>query len=205
MHPSIRHGLVAATALTALALPFTVSAQSDNATQVSRVNLRALNNSGATGQATLRLSRDRRTLAVTIQARGLEAGGAHISHIHGRSQGGQAVDSTCPTRAQDADRDGFVELDEGGVTYGPIIVDFGNIDPDRDGQVNFRTTVTLSGAQAAALPLELRHIVVHGRSVPASAGAGTPGEVDGTAGYKDVLPVLCGEIDRVGNRPQRSR
>jgi hypothetical protein len=50
----------------------------------------------------------------------------------------------------------------------------------------------------------MRHIVIHGRSVGA-VGAGTPGEVDGTAGYKTVLPVLCGEITPVGNNAMQFR
>ena len=138
-----------------------------------------------------------------IRASGLEPGGPHVSHIHGLSSNGQSVNSTCPTRAQDSDRDGFVELEEGQATYGPILVDFGNIDPDQDGRVNFTKTFTLTGSEGA-VPLTDRHIVIHGKTVGA-VGAGTPGEVDGTAGYKVVLPVLCGEIQQVGNRPAESR
>jgi hypothetical protein len=186
--------------LCASAAPSALSAQDDSATVVSRVSLRALNDSGASGEATLRLSSDQRTLTVQIRATGLEPGGAHLSHIHGLSQNGNAVDSTCPGRSEDADGDGFVELEEGGVKYGPIIVDFGDVDPDRDGRVNFTTTVALTGEQAAALPLNLRHIVVHGMTVPPGPGRGTPGEVNGTNGYLTVLPVLCGEIQQVGNR-----
>ena len=46
----------------------------------------------------------------------------------------------------------------------------------------------------------MRHIVIHGLSV-GNAGNGTPGEVNGTAGYKTVLPVLCGEIKVTGLDP----
>lgn len=184
--------------LATAALGSSAIAQSSNATTVSRVELKALNNSGAQGQAMLRLSADGRTLTVHIKATGLDAGGAHISHIHGLSQNGQPVESTCPTMAQDEDRDGYVELDEGGLKYGPILIDFGDIDPDKDGRVDFTKAITLSGNEQA-LPLKLRHIVVHGKAVPAGPGAGTPGEVNGTNGYLVVLPVLCGEIQPVGN------
>lgn len=159
-----------------------------------RADLAPLNNSGAVGKAELRLAANR-NLNVHIVASGLEAGGPHVSHIHGRPGG---AESDCPTIAQDTDGDGFVELAEGQVTYGPIIVDFMNIDPDQDGNVDFRTTVKLTGAQAAALPLPNRHIVIHGKSV--GAVGVPPGEVDGTAGYKVVLPVLCGEIVAAGTR-----
>ena len=194
---SLSYVLAASVAGAALAVPVALSARSENATTIARVNLRPLNNSGAQGQATLRLSADDRTLTVLIQASGLEAGGVHLSHIHGLSENGQPVDSTCPTQAQDTDHDGFVELAEGAATYGPILIDFMNVDPDEDGKVNFKTTVHLTGDEMA-LPLKLRHIVVHGRTVAPGPGAGTPGEVNGTNGYLAVLPVLCGDIRPVG-------
>ena len=183
-----------AAALGLLAYASPSVAQSDQAATVYGVNLLPLNSSGATGQATLRLSANGKNLNVHITASGLEAGNVHVSHIHGQPGG---AESSCPTIAQDDDGDGFVELLEGQDTYGPIIVDFGNIDPNQDGTVDFRTTVKLQGDLAGALPLENRHIVVHGRSVGA-VGAGTPGEVDGTPGFKVVLPVLCGEIVQQG-------
>jgi hypothetical protein len=178
-----------------VALPMASHAQ-DHSTTIGRADLRPLNGSGARGQAELRLSADHQTLTVILQASGLERGGIHISHIHGLSQNGHSIDSTCPTSAQDADHDGYVELAEGAVKYGPILVDFMNVDPDADGRVNFHQDFDLSGSQAA-LPLQMRHIVIHGMTV-SGAGAGTPGEVDGTSGYKTVLPVLCGDIRVAG-------
>lgn len=197
-----RNILLAAGALGALATaaaPLAAQSSGRSSDNFYRVDFRPLNNSGASGQAVLQLSPDERRLNVFIQARGLEPGGAHVSHIHGRSENGQPVDSTCPTKAQDSDGDGFVELDEGKTVYGPILIDFGNIDPDKDGRVQFRTTVNLSGSEMA-LPLDKRHIVIHGLTVPPGPGEGTPGEVDGTNGYLTVLPVLCGEIQPNGNR-----
>jgi hypothetical protein len=52
--------------------------------------------------------------------------------------------------------------------------------------------------------LQLREIIIHGLTVPA-AGAGTPAEVDGTAGYKTVLPVAGGEIRSNGRNPLEFR
>ena len=187
----------------ALGAATALQAKSEQATTIGRADLRALNGSGARGQVELRLSSDDKTLTVKIQASGLEPGGVHLGHIHGLSSNGQSVESTCPTNAQDSDRDGFDELAEGLVKYGPILVDFMNVDPDADGKVNFTQTFDLSGAQSA-LPLEMRHIVVHGQTV-SNAGAGTSGEVDGTTGYKTVLPVLCGEIKVAGLDPLKFR
>lgn len=186
----------ASIALAVAVAPTAVVAQNANATTVARADLRALNNSGASGQATLRLSADQRTLTVQIKATGLEQGGVHVSHIHGLTNGGTAVDSVCPTTSDDIDGDRYVELGEGLPKYGPILINFNNVDPDADGRVDFTTTVELTGAENVT-PLQMRHIVIHGLTVPA-VGAGTPGEVDGTAGYKTVLPVLCGEIRKVG-------
>ena len=188
---------IAGMGVVAVAVPLAVHAKGGQSTTIGRADLRALNGSNASGQAELRLSADGKELTVIIQARGLEAGGAHISHIHGLSENGESIDSTCPTSAQDTDGDGYVELAEGLVKYGPILVDFMNIDPDQDGKINFKKTFDISGTQSA-LPLQMRHIVVHGMTVGA-VGAGTPGEVDGTAGFKTVLPVLCGDIRVTGN------
>ena len=190
--------LLSAAALTTAAGAFTlgfapVAAQSEQAGASYRVVLSPLNGSGARGEAIL--TKQGQSLRVTIKATGLEAGGPHLSHIHGLTDGGQSVNSKCPTQAQDTDSDGFVELAEGVPVYGPILVDFMNIDPDQDGNVNFTTTVPLPDA---TMPLQMRHIVVHGMSVGA-VGAGTPGEVNGQAGYKTVLPVLCGEIRNSSN------
>jgi Cu/Zn superoxide dismutase len=172
-----------------------VAAQSQSAGATYRAALQNLPNTRGSGEATLTLRGQ--TLTVRIVASGLDAGGAHLSHIHGLSSGSRAVESRCPTSAQDSDSDGFVELAEGATTYGPILVDFMNIDPDQDGNIDFTTTVELSG-QAAARPLSKRHIVIHGQTVGA-VGAGTPGEVNGTPGYKVLLPVLCGEITNAPN------
>ena len=182
--------LVGAAAAAFILTNSSATAQSENAGATYRATLSELNNSNASGEAVL--TKQGNTLRVHITATGLEPGGPHLSHIHGLSKGKAAVDSTCPTQAQDSDGDGFVELAEGLVKYGPILVDFMNVDPDQNGTVDFTTTIQLSGNQDV-IPLQMRHIVIHGLSVGA-VGAGTPGEVEGTAGYKVVLPVLCGEI-----------
>ena len=197
MNRLVLHAAAAAVLTGAVAIPVAVAAQIDMSTTIARVDLKPLNKSHASGQAELRLSYDHRDLTVLIQAKGLEPGGPHISHIHGLSNDGEPVNSTCPTTAQDSDGDGYVELAEGQPKYGPILIDFMNIDPDTDGRVNFKKDFDLSGSQAA-LPLQMRHIVIHGMTVN-GAGAGTPGEVDDTSGYKTVLPVLCGDIRVTGS------
>lgn len=176
------------------------------AAEIYSTNFTALNGSGVQGQAILTVNDARTALTVQIYATGLEPGGAHLGHIHGRfSSGGDAIDSVTPPPSADTDGDGFVELAEGVPFYGPIILDFGNVDPDLDGVVNFTQTfdLTLAGTFAGGfdrtgllgsdlMSLDLREIVLHGLTV--GAVGVPPGEVDGTPGYKTVLPVASAEI-----------
>ena len=170
------------------------------------VDFEELNDSGVAGSALLETSDDNETLTVTINATGLEAGQTHVAHIHGRfTPSGQPRNSVTPTMSEDEDGDGFVELAEAADQYGAIILPLTGFTVDAMGNANYTMTFDLtdSGVFNAdftaedLLPLQLREIVLHGLTVPA-VGDGTPGEVDGTAGYKAVLPVAAGEI-RPGN------
>lgn len=171
--------------------------------------LTALNDSGATGTLSLQL-RGERFLTVKIDATGLEAGVPHVGHIHGLVISGHPANSVCPTTAQDSDHDGFVELAEGQVTYGPILIPFGNVDPDMDGTVHFTHTYDLNASSTFAagfdksdlLPLDLREVVLHGMTLEAGEGA-DGGEADGTAGFKAVLPVTCGDVDKASRDPMQ--
>ncbi len=175
-----------------------------------------LNNSGVHGIANLTL--DGSILTVNMLATGLEPNQIHVAHIHGRlDSNNMPIDSTIPTIAQDTDKDGFIELVEGQATYGPILLQLtnppGNI-PDGFstapyGQINYTETFDLSkqsdfGTTFTAgqlLPLDLREIVIHGLTV-GNIGAGTPGEINGMAGYKGVLPISAGSIYQVSPVPE---
>ncbi len=194
-----------------------------NGMQVYQTTFTALNNSGVTGTATLLLDSATQTLRVDVDANGLEPNQVHIQHIHGFDDDSKA---TTPKLAQDADHDGFVELAEGLVKYGPIqlnlslnpddsVHDHGTTGHDHTGDAQFPTAdasghlrynqtfrFAAGDANAQAIfdgitPLNMKEIVIHGESVAAGSGAGTGGEVDGTAGYKLVLPVGSGELHLV--------
>lgn len=174
-----------------------------------------LNGSGVTGGALLAYDDETQTLTVAINAAGLEAGQPHVQHIHGFVDGTEA---RTPTMALDTDGDGYLELAEGLPAYGPILLNLaanhGNASGGDnghshdgalagfptapEGKIWFVESYQLPRDDLGADPmLALREVVIHGMSVPAGAGAGTPGEVDGTAGYKLVLPVASGELDDV--------
>lgn len=175
----------------------------------------ALNGSGVTGGAIAAYDDETHTLTVAISAKGLEANQPHIQHIHGFLDGTEA---RTPTLDQDDDRDGYVELAEGLDTYGPILLNLstnhangsgGDNGHSHEGAVTgFPTAPNGSEyfVESYRLPqdslgvdpmLALREIVIHGMTTPAGAGAGTAGEVDGSAGYKLVLPVASGELSDV--------
>ncbi|MBD0273695.1 MAG: hypothetical protein ICV73_17425 [Acetobacteraceae bacterium] len=73
-----------------------------------------------------------------------------------------------------------------------------------DGVLNYLETFRFDRADPNAqavlndiVPLQAKEIVLHGLSVAEGSGRGTDGEVDGTAGYKAVLPVASGELRKV--------
>ena len=201
--------MAAAAFAVALLSSTTMASAADNNYKVS---IHPLNQSGVTGSGTLTLNGAGTQLTVTIDAKGFEPGQVHVGHIHGLIVGSnEPANSTVPSRQQDADHDHFVELAEGQVTYGPILITLGtdnggNLDPDGDGTVHYSQTFNLEdpaiygagfdkmSVLGSGNALELREIIVHGLTVPAGAGSGTAGEVNGTNGYLTVLPVGGGDI-----------
>ena len=173
-------------------------------------NLTPLNNSGVF--ATFNLTVDGNNLTVTETATGLEANMPHPQHIHGLL-GAAAPMTALATPASDTDGDGFVELAEGQVSYGPILLDLSSppggavadFPTAPGGTISFTQTYNLAdptifdaGFSATdLLPLTNREIVIHGMTVAAGIGAGTPGEVNGTGGYLATLPVADGLIRAV--------
>lgn len=177
-----------------------------------KADVGTLNSSGVTGTVLLDLSDDEKTLTVTTTATGLEPNKPHVQHIHGLFSGGAVANSILPTLADDLDGDGFIEVAEGLPAYGPIILPLATI-TTADGNASVTTTFDLTDptifesnpvtgiafTAADLMPLSFREIVIHGLSVPAGVGAGTPNEVDGTGGYLAVLPVAAGEIVAVSS------
>ncbi len=166
------------------------------------------------GYATYTLDTLANTLLVNINATGLDDG-PHVAHLHGRFANGAdglPINSVLPPPGLDPDGDGFTELAEALPSYGFIVLNMNTIgtgstinysnlfdltDPMNFGFVggdmnNPRYTIDdLIGADK--MGLDLRELVIHGQFAP-GVGAGTPGEVDGVAGYKPRLPTMGGEV-----------
>lgn len=140
------------------------------------VTLGALNNSGVSGTAMLRLKGDQ--LAVTINASGLEAGKEHMQHIHGLAE---RAASSCNVSTADANADGRVSNPEGSKVYGDPLLDLTPFPTaSSTGTVAYFQTFTVD--MGKLFPLTSRAIVLHGLTV------------NGT--YDAALPVACGLIEQ---------
>jgi hypothetical protein len=168
------------------------------------------NGSGALGAALVTIDRENTALTVDLWMVGLEPGRAHASHIHGFADDRPSL---LPNHRLDADADGFVEDPEGEPVVGPVLLALttdGSVsnaklgvpfpEADADGKLVLRETYDFDEndpAQAALFQefldrLAGREVQLHGLTLPATVGEGTAGEVNGTAGYKDPLPVANG-------------
>lgn len=110
--------------LLAICLPVLAACDSDEVFEDDTVaytaDLTALNGSGVDGAAALTISdeadlefTDDDTFQAAITASGLDAT-VHPQHIH--------AEAVCPTMADDANNDGYVDVVEGVPAYGPILV-----------------------------------------------------------------------------------
>lgn len=169
-------------------------------------DLETLNDSGATGTATLSL--DGNMLTVAIQASGLAPNLPHAQHVHGALES----PNTCPPPEADTDGDGFISTPEGVPFYGGINVSLtteGDTSPDSalavdrfpvagaDGNLAYSRTIEVP--DAVAENLSNLHIVQHGVDVNDSGGyeldAAGPSPLDPDLPFEATMPSGCGEIN----------
>lgn len=175
--------------------------------------LNPLNNSGVTGTATIKYSKEGK-FEVLIHAKNLVSNRPHPQHIHGFAPDSDMAnkDAVCPPMSAAGD-DGLLTLPEGLPFYGPILVPFDDhlvpltVDAfpfaNRAGTLSYHSmtgtkelvaafNAMYEGTQTEAdLKLMNRVVVLHGAYV--KDGKVSRFYSDG-AEYIVTLPVACGEI-----------
>ena len=123
------------TALTTLALAFllamTTTVFAQQGSEQVQVDLQILNDSDASGTATMTLDGDQ--LTIDIQSEGLAPGQPHAQHIHGDLPNGEELVSECPPASADEDGDGIINTAEGQPFYGMVLTSLttkGDTGPD---------------------------------------------------------------------------
>lgn len=76
--------------------------------------VQGLNASAADGVVDIRLDEVENDFEVSVEVGGLDPNIVHVQHMH--------ADATCPTSADDANGDGFVDVIEGLPSYGGILL-----------------------------------------------------------------------------------
>lgn len=107
--------LFAVPAVAALLLATPAAALADESVHVK---LLELNNSGASGTATLTAT-DKGDLRISIRSTGLVPNSPHPQHLHGSTSG---MDFHCPDMSADTNGNGYVSTEEGMPDYGDIFV-----------------------------------------------------------------------------------
>ena len=196
-------------ATTLLAFPTAAMAQSPSTFQG---DLDTINDSGASGTATVMLNGQEATVEITTS--GLLDGSPHAQHIHDLETGM----SECPTLDADSSGDGLISTPEGQPSYGPIHVSLtteGDVSADSalaierfptTGEMDYSRTFTLpEGVSVDSLGDQFA-IVQHGVDVNNS------GQYDGDAmselnpdlPLEATLPATCGiiTVSQMGAMPE---
>jgi hypothetical protein len=137
---------------------------------------------------------------LTSKSGGSSADGSTSGNDHDAGEGSSSADNSAPgdhASSSDAAASGASDGQAAGTTA--AMADSTEHASASVGENPFSETHTFTGQEATALLDKLgqfdgNEFVLFGQSVDAKAGAGTEGEVDGTAGFKDELPVASGEI-----------
>lgn len=173
--------------------------------QQLQADLTEQNGSGAQATATVTVTGTEMT--VEIEGSGFTPGESpHAQHIHGVIGG----ENTCPTDAQDANGDGFVNTSEGQATYGPILVSLtteGGMAADADalavdrmpvadanGNLTYSRTFEVSADVAENI--DALHIVQHGVDFDGSGAydGDRMSDLDPALPAEATDPADCGEL-----------
>ena len=199
-------------ALAVLCLPATAAADT-----TVRARLVEVNDSGATGSATLTATDDG-GLKVVVRSEGLVPGVFHAQHIHGAEHGGHFM---CPTlKENDTDGDGVLTNEEGMGEYGLIFFPLttrGSATPkdalaadrmpvaDAQGRIRYERTFPAEMLPDGLLDhLASMHVVQHGIDANGNGkydldalGESTFAKNQGKAGVPEEVtnPAACGVVE----------
>ncbi len=178
--------------------------------------LSELNGSGGSGSVTVTLSDDGETLAVDLDADGLNLDGPHAMHIHGIVEGDDVTASACPTMDADANADGVVDTPEGVPFYGGIQVSLtteGDTSPESALAVErFPAGTSIDYSRdMIAIPdaimgnIDKVHVVVHGVDENDNGMLDLDQEIRSPLTddlpREGTLPALCGELTAAADGP----
>ncbi|MDT0632572.1 hypothetical protein RQM47_08810 [Rubrivirga sp. S365] len=156
------------------------------------VQFTALNNSGVTGTAELTM--DDNDFTVEIDADDLDAT-VHPQHIHGAPGGTVTAQAVCPTMADDANADGFVDVLEGLPRYGAILLPLDDdISTQAQNVSGFPTGTSIDYSESTSV-VALRSALVKDDS-DTSDPIGTLG-ADGIVDLDDYVIVIHGTNDEL--------
>lgn len=186
----MRHTLLALPAAAVMLFAVPTAAFADESVQVK---LDALNNSGASGTATLTATGNG-DLKISIRSKGMVPNSPHAQHLHGAVN---SMDFHCPPMSADKDGNGFVSTEEGLPSYGDIFISLTSkgdttkasglaVDrfPVADGEGNLSYERTIEVDDATVEGLKNLHIVQHGLDLNDN------GEYDAEAGQSSLDPSL---------------
>ena len=153
--------------------PATADQDGSNHRQSAKVeaNLDALNDSGVTGEAEVKVKKHGH-LDIEVEASGLLPGAPHAQHIHF----GEQARHECPTVADDSNKDFRLTTAEGLPAYGPIQVSLttrGDTSPDSglavtrfptadNGRIDYDRDTRTSPEVARAIARGEAVVVIHG-------------------------------------------
>ena len=183
--------------------------------------LTELNDSGASGTASITVSDDGETMTVSVDASDLDLDFVHAMHIHGIFDGdlgddpadGSLAASACPDMSADANGDGVLTVAEGAPSYGGVLVSL-TTEGDTSGESalaveRFPAGTSIDYVRDIEIPNALKdelskvHIVVHGTDVDDN---GDETNSDGIASSLNpdlpvdaTAPALCGTLAAVSD------
>ena len=145
--------------------------------------LGSINDSGASGTATITMQGD--MLTVNVIAQGMTPNQAHPQHIHGLADG---ENGTCPPVSADTDDDGIITIPEGAPFYGEVLLPLDDFPmADAEGNISYEKTFMLGENGNPTIEdlddLEDRVIVLHG--------------INNNDEYVATIPAACGELEEM--------